>query len=232
VTVTVPGETKSGTYISYTAAANLSTGKTASGYGQHFVTGLSAALNSYTLQEKYFDNETVSGRAEITPGTGELQNAVLSAEIIKYISGGGTTRIEPGYFARYNKIRGGTGKDGMLYLFTQSELFQYDPVNKNFNLLLEIPGFEIQIETVYFDSGGVLWLGTSQGVYMRDGTGGTGTWAHFTYENGLVSNLTRDIIEYRYPDGTSSIWVGSYAGISEYKEGNWYSHTVAEGLPS
>jgi hypothetical protein len=53
IRVQVPGNARSGTYISHTRAADISK------YAKHTVIGLSAGLNSFTLKEKYFDTETV-----------------------------------------------------------------------------------------------------------------------------------------------------------------------------
>ena len=47
------------------------------------ITGISASLHSYTLKEKYFDNETISGKSEINNGSSDIENGTLLAEIIK-----------------------------------------------------------------------------------------------------------------------------------------------------
>jgi ligand-binding sensor domain-containing protein len=123
------------------------------------------------------------------------------------------------------------GRNGKLVLFTDTRLFEYDPVSKNTNLLLEVSGSWVSCAAVCFDAEGLPWLATDQGLYRRDPGG---TWTHWTTADGLVSNYINDIIEYEYPDGKHSIWIATYEGISEYKynENTWVTYTTAQGLPS
>ncbi|MCP4151696.1 MAG: hypothetical protein GY757_28390, partial [bacterium] len=90
IPVAIPANIKSGTYISYQKAKETHTGKEVTLNSQLQVTGISAVLDTYTLKENYFDNETVSGKAEITPGAGNIENGVLNALIVKYEEGEST----------------------------------------------------------------------------------------------------------------------------------------------
>ena len=123
------------------------------------------------------------------------------------------------------------GRNGKLVLFTETRLFEYDPVGKSTNLLLEVSGSGGVCAALCFDAEGMPWLATTNGLYRRDPNG---TWTHWTTADGLVSNYISDIIEYKYPDGKHSIWIATWNGISEYKynENTWVAYTTAQGLPS
>ncbi|MCP4148843.1 MAG: hypothetical protein GY757_13940, partial [bacterium] len=225
--IPLPANLKSGGYTLYQTVKETYTGKVKDKITQHQVTGLSATLNGYTLKEKYFDNETVSGKSDITSGTMPIQNGILNARILENVSESGITRMEPGEFALYNNIHSGTGNNGKLYLVNHNRLFDYDPVAKTSNLLLELPD-NGQIKRPYFDSQDTLWLTTTRGAYCRNTDG---TWTTYV-DDSWSSNHVDSITEYRYPDGERCIWVGTGQGISQLKDGQWTSYTTADGLPS
>ena len=231
ITLEIPGDAASGSYTLLQKAKETNTGKEVVHYSGHQVTGISVTLNTYTLKEKYFDNETVTGKSEVTPGTGAIENGILKAEIVRYLAQEGVSIVEPGEFALYNRVKGGMGRNGKLVLFTETRLFEYDPVNKSTGLLLEVSGSGVSCADLCFDAEGLPWLATNQGLHRRDPNR---TWTHWTTADGLVSNYISDIIEYKYPGGKHSIRIATYEGISEYKynENTWVTYTTAQGLPS
>ncbi|MCP4151233.1 MAG: hypothetical protein GY757_26050, partial [bacterium] len=77
VNITLPAELQSGNYVLVQKAKETHSGKETTAYSQHHVTGLSASLNSYTLKEKYFDNETVTAKSDIASGSAAITNAHL-----------------------------------------------------------------------------------------------------------------------------------------------------------
>ena len=78
--------------------------------------------------------------------------------------------------------------------------------------------------SVFQDSKGFLWVGTSDGVARFDGV----EFHTFTTADGLVNNYVNDIIE----DGNGSIWIATAAGLSKYRDGSFTNFTTDEGLPS
>ncbi|MCP4152761.1 MAG: hypothetical protein GY757_33820, partial [bacterium] len=90
VNITLPAELQSGNYVMYQKAKETHSGKETTAYSQHHVTGLSATLNSYTLKEKYFDNETVTAKSDIASGSAAITNAHLEAQIVKLQKSGGS----------------------------------------------------------------------------------------------------------------------------------------------
>ncbi|MCP4157838.1 MAG: hypothetical protein GY757_59560, partial [bacterium] len=98
INITVPPEAKSGRYLLYQKAKETHTGKELTSNSQHHVTGLSATLIANTLKEKYFDIETVTGKAEITSGSGTIAGGTLKIEILKNVTAGGVSELAPGDF--------------------------------------------------------------------------------------------------------------------------------------
>ena len=78
--------------------------------------------------------------------------------------------------------------------------------------------------SVFQDSKGFLWVGTSDGVARFDGV----EFHTFTTSDGLVNNYVNDIIE----DGNGSLWIATAAGLSKYRDGSFTNFTTNEGLPS
>jgi len=83
LSLNLPGNLKTGKYQLVVKAVETISNETVERIFPISISGLSATLNSYPLKEYYFNDEVVSGKAEITPGTGNIENGVLNARIVK-----------------------------------------------------------------------------------------------------------------------------------------------------
>jgi hypothetical protein len=95
ITFSIPENLKSGTYMLVQKTQETITQTNDENAYPLQITGLSASLYSYTLKEKYFDYEVVSGKSEISPGNGDIANGSLLAEIIKIEDNKGIEKIYP-----------------------------------------------------------------------------------------------------------------------------------------
>jgi len=77
------------------------------------------------------------------------------------------------------------------------------------------------VRSAAIDPNGFLWIGTSNGLLMYDGT----TWTTFTVEDGLGNNSIGQIAI----DKDGVVWAVS-EGVSRYKDGEWMTFTQEDGL--
>ena len=98
----------------------------------------------------------------------------------------------------------GPGRDGTIYVSNRHRLYTVSPttlelVPKETNLR--------QITQLFLDGRGILWIGTTEGLYYLDRQGEP---VHLTTDNGLTDNHIQGICEDRY----GNIWVMSEEGFS------------------
>ena len=192
------------------------------------VTGLTASLNSYTLKGNYFDNETITGKSEIT-SAGALENGTLKARVIRTAaSSGGIEEETRGEFIPYNLMERAYQNGSKLYLATDKGLLEYDKTTKNITHLHDL---DYNISKIFFHPNGELWLGTSGGGVLRRDTGGN--WSQYTPDQGFPSYWVYDIIAANY-SGLLSTWIASDNGVSVFNAntGAWKTFTTTNGLPS
>jgi ligand-binding sensor domain-containing protein len=79
-----------------------------------------------------------------------------------------------------------------------------------------------QVTTLFEDSQGRLWIGTSDGLSVRQGN----SFTNYTVTDGLLSNFITSIAE----DLDGDIWVGTPNGINVWLEETWYYLTAFEGV--
>jgi methionine-rich copper-binding protein CopC len=228
--ISLPTHLKTGYYsVNQTAAHELS-GKNFYNTGQVHVTGVSAALNTYTLKEKYFDTENVSGKAEISSGSGNIENGVLHARIIRHAESKGVEEEAPGEFIPYNMIENGYSSGNMLYLVTDKGVLNYDVVSGNVNMLYSFdtnPGFNSK--ALLLSAAGELWIASAyDGVWKQSIDG---QWQQYTTVDGLADDWTYNIIEVNGSSG-SETWAATYGGISVFRNNQWVNYNTANGLPS
>ena len=82
-----------------------------------------------------------------------------------------------------------------------------------------------EINSIFFDRAGTLWLGSVSGLRGLDPNG---ELSEYNTKNGLVDNDVRFITQTR--DG--ALWIGTVRGLSKFKDGTFENITVKDGLPS
>jgi ligand-binding sensor domain-containing protein/AraC-like DNA-binding protein len=91
---------------------------------------------------------------------------------------------------------------------------------------LEIPGVKnTAVTTLALDGQGDLWIGTlGKGLFKMDRAGGRFT--AFTAEDGLADNQVISI----FKDSKDNLWIGTYNGVSRYRDGVFKSLKAAQGI--
>lgn len=72
----------------------------------------------------------------------------------------------------------------------------------------------------------IQYFGASDGFYIHDGYSCRYNWAHYTTEEGLISNNVRAI----EVDDSGAYWIGTDAGINIKKGKKWYTYITTDGL--
>lgn len=86
------------------------------------------------------------------------------------------------------------------------------------------------ILSFYEAPSGVVWIGTSIGLFKFDGD----TWTHLTTSDGLAGNTVNAV----HPDSDGNVWLGTDGGVSRYSQdkippnggGSFVNFTTADGL--
>ena len=82
------------------------------------------------------------------------------------------------------------------------------------------------ITSVFVDSKGNQWFGTSIGLEKHEGTYAKSGWTLFTEAEGLINNYIQSINETK----TGDIWVATKGGVSIYSNSLWQSLQRKDGL--
>lgn len=96
------------------------------------------------------------------------------------------------------------GKDGTIYISNRHQLYYISPLTLD---IVPIQTNLRQITQVFLDGRGILWVGTTEGLYYLDRQGNP---VHFTTENGLPDNHIRGICE----DHFGNLWATSEEGFT------------------
>lgn len=96
------------------------------------------------------------------------------------------------------------GPDGTIYVSNRHQLYYISPLTLD---LVPVATNLRQITQTYLDGRGILWIGTTEGLYYLDRKGSP---VHFTTENGLPDNHIRGICE----DHFGNLWVTSEEGFT------------------
>jgi ligand-binding sensor domain-containing protein len=227
--ITLPVELKSDRYILVQQAANTATQHIGTSFTPLTVTGITAGLNSFTLKHSYFDNEPVSGKSELDPGSGGIENGVLQAKIIRYTESKGVEEEEPGEFIPYNMIENGYSSGDLLYLVTDKGVLKYDVVSGSVEVLYSFESNpDFNCSGLLLSTAGELWIATSYGIWKQNSEG---QWQQYTSADGLADDWICNIIEVNAAAGPET-WAASTRGISVYRSGPGVHYTAADGLPS
>ncbi len=116
-------------------------------------------------------------------------------------------------------------KDGYIWLATQEGLARFDGVRFTVFDNRNTPELKANnIQTLYVDRAGVLWIGSEGGGLTR--LSGS-RFTSYTTADGLADNIVESIFE----DDAGYLWVGTSRGLSRFKDGMFTTFTVADGLP-
>jgi ligand-binding sensor domain-containing protein len=230
IEVSIPANVKTGNYLLRQQAVDVLTNQSFMSLSRIELTGISASLNSFTLKDKYFDDEPVSGKSEIVPGSSGIENGMLQSKIIRYAESKGVEEERPGEFIPYNMIENGYSSGNMLYLVTDKGVLSYDMVAGNVNVLYSFDSNpDFNSKGLVLSSAGELWIASAyDGVWRQNSDD---QWEQYTTADGLASNFIYDIIEVNGASG-SEFWVATGGGISVYRSGKFENYTTADGLPS
>ncbi|MCK5058265.1 MAG: hypothetical protein KAT34_16550, partial [Candidatus Aminicenantes bacterium] len=222
----VPTGAKSGSYQISQQAKESNSGKIWKTYSPVQIAGLMASLNSYTLKEKYFENENVAGKSEMTVDTGAITDGLLQAKIIRHMkTTSGFEEQKPGSYVSYNMLQQGFDNGAKLYITTDMGVIEYDKATGNSDVIYE-PGY--YCNDMLVTGAGEIWVGTYNGAFRCDNGG---NWTRYTTADGLVSSFIRDIVEADLA-GSPAVWLATSGGVSVFSSGSWTSFTTANGLPS
>ncbi len=162
VNITIPTVLNTGNYILFQEATHTLTGKQFSTYNNIEIKGLETGLNSYTLKEKFFDNENVAGKSEINNGPGEIADGLLRAKILRHVkTTSGVEEQEPGNYIDYNMIEAGFDTGEKLFLSTDIGIVEYDKTTGDTKLLYD-PGYNCN--DIIVTGAGEIWVGTYSGM--------------------------------------------------------------------
>ncbi|MGD8487729.1 MAG: two-component regulator propeller domain-containing protein [Anaerolineae bacterium] len=123
-------------------------------------------------------------------------------------------------------------ESGTLWIATQGGLNSYDRETGHWQWFHQDPSdphtlSHNWVRTVYPDRSGVLWVGTLGGGLDKLDIA-SGTFDHYTDENGLASNQVVDIVE-----GGGFLWVCTANGLSRYDPRSevFRTYTAGDSLP-
>ncbi len=80
------------------------------------------------------------------------------------------------------------------------------------------------VNSVFTDSSGTLYAGTSGGISIFDGS----SWTSYTESDGLIGDHVNDI----FVDSSGVIYAGTTSGLSIYDGVSWKNYTTSNGLSS
>lgn len=119
------------------------------------------------------------------------------------------------------KIRGITSlypaKDGSVWIGTTRGLVSV-PKDSTLEQRYKIEG--VNVQKIYMDRSGNLWIGTQgQGIYVIDKNGNTIVYRHKKGENSISNDNVRDFVE----DNKGNMWVATFYGLNEFNSetGRW-----------
>jgi ligand-binding sensor domain-containing protein/signal transduction histidine kinase len=151
--------------------------------------------------------------------------------------GGGLNRLKDGKVAAYPAPPGGVqdltselllslcaGRQGELWIGGDAGTGALRFQGGTFSRLGVRNGLpDASIQSVYEDSRGRIWLGSSAGLSLFSG----GTFTNFTTAEGLAGNAVQVILE----DSAKHLWIGTDHGLALWQEGGFFNFRLADGLP-
>ena len=114
--------------------------------------------------------------------------------------------------------------DGYIWLATQEGLARFDGIKFRVFDNRNTPALKANnIQTLYVNRAGALWIGTEGGGLTR--MAGS-QFTTYTVEDGLADS----IVECIHEDDAGALWVGTLGGLSRFKDGRFTTFTTADGL--
>lgn len=122
-------------------------------------------------------------------------------------------------------------KDGSVYVGTYFGIDRFDPLSRHFTPVEGIPA--IYVSSIYEDSHGTLWVGTSKGVFKK--THADSGWKHYVRVASEESSLPGDKIKSICEDSRGIIWIlTNGSGFCRYnpESDNFKRYDQTDGLPN
>jgi ligand-binding sensor domain-containing protein/signal transduction histidine kinase len=115
--------------------------------------------------------------------------------------------------------------EGYIWLATQEGLARFDGIKFTVFDINNTPALKANnIQTLYVDRAGALWIGTEGGGLSRLADS---QFTTYTTADGLAD----DIVESIFEDGAGRLWAGTFGGLSRFEGGKFTTYTTADGLP-
>jgi ligand-binding sensor domain-containing protein/signal transduction histidine kinase/DNA-binding response OmpR family regulator len=120
-------------------------------------------------------------------------------------------------------------RNGDILIGTRNGMFRYNREKDNFS---PVPSFDMQIQAMYEDKEGTLWVCSyGKGVYyFNAGTGKNGNFRHIP---GQINSLINDYVNNIFQDSKNHFWFCTEEGLSRYDpvKGKITNYTTQNGLP-
>lgn len=115
-------------------------------------------------------------------------------------------------------------KEGSILCATDKGIYVFDPGKRSFSLFADERVRNLRINTLVKDRRGVIWAGTSEGLYRISSKGAR----KYLIEGGQNNNN----IICLFVDYEGNLWTGTYNGMFRYRDDQFTTYTTASGLRS
>jgi len=119
--------------------------------------------------------------------------------------------------------------ENSFWVGTDSGLFEFDVLKREFRLVKEVSGFGIR--AIMKSSQGELWLGSNDGIFVSEGDTGNSIH-HFKHMDDYEHSLSHSFINVLYEDRLGTVWVGTKRGLNYYdRQERSFQRFLPDGEP-